>query len=415
MEIRKLATAAERLHYAAICAVCFLDGRRRDLRTEIKDAEKAAAEAADTDEALPYDGAISGSPTWGVFINGKMQSATVVNDYTIRMNGADVKMGGIGGVVTLPEARGQGLIRRLMRPIMDDMRESGQIYSFLYPFSYDYYRKFGYELCYDRRTAKIPMEQFAKFPYPAKFIAHEPGDDWTPYSKIYDAFIKDRNLAVVRKEASWKWLLNRDPYKDLKFTYLNYGADGEPNAYLLYDRTKIDGANYISVRELAWTSVEGLHSIFGFFGRMAAEYRGVQWNIPDGVNIQAILPNPYAIDWKINAIGMNRIVDVEAVLALHPAPTGTGRLAIGVTDAFYPDNTGLYRLEWESNNLSVTKKAETFITADVETNVTTLAQLTTGYIDAFAAQYRQDTVIRSGLAEMAALFPRKDLYLLEGF
>jgi predicted acetyltransferase len=324
-------------------------------------------------------------------------------------------MGGIGAVVTLPEARGRGLIRQINGPVFEAMRAEGQVYSFLYPFSFAYYRKFGYEHCYARHNAVIPIDQFGGFPYPKRFVPHEPEDSHEPYARIYDAFTRTRNLAVVRDEGSWKWMLNRDPYMKRQFTYLNYNADSTPNAYLLYeaDLKGHEGSNAIRIRELCWTEPAGLSAVFGFFGKMGSEYRVVKWTVPQGVNIQAIMPDSYGVDWKINAAGMNRIVDVPAALAMQPPPPGSGCADIKVTDDFWPDNSGTYRLEWENGNLTAKRHDST--EPDMETRVTTLAQLTTGYINAAEARYRSDVIIRGDMEKLNALFPKKDIYLLEGF
>ncbi|MCL2498802.1 MAG: GNAT family N-acetyltransferase [Defluviitaleaceae bacterium] len=406
MEIRRI-TPEERIQYDAICQICFLDIRRRDIREELRNPPE---------EQKPDYGGRKGAPVFAAFENGKMLSALTVNPYVIRMNGHEVKMGGIGAVVTLPEARGRGLIKKINTPVFEAMREEGQVYSFLYPFSFEYYRKFGYEHCYARRNARIPIEQFEKFPYPKQFVPHEPDDGCEPYARIYETFTRGRNLAVVRDEGNWKWMLNRDPYMKSQFTYLNYGADGTPNAYLLYEAEKNsldDGGNAIKIRELCWTSPEGLYAAFGFFGKMGSEYRAVKWSVPYGLNIQAILPDPYDVEWRINAAGMNRIVDVPAALAMQSVPAGSGRVHIKVNDDFWPANSGTYRLEWENGNLTATCVQVADI--DMETHVTTLAQLTTGYIDASEARYRSDTVIRGDINALNALFPKKYLYLLEGF
>jgi len=405
MEIRKI-TQEERIHFDAINYECFVGMRGTDIRAQLNNPPETPTEDDDDD---------SHSPVWAAFENGKMMSGMVVNNYTIRMNGHNVQMGGIGGVVTKPEARGKGYVRRIMRPVFDEMREMGQVYSALYPFSFPYYRNFGYEMCYPRQYVTVNMDQLSKFPYPNNITPHEPNDAIEPYMQIYNAFIANRNMAVVRDEAAWKRMLKRDPYLKREFTFLNRDANGTPNAYVLYGVNKSNDTNYLNIRELCWTEPAGLHAMLGFFGKLSAEFRGIQWNVPDGLNLQAILPDPYSVTWENKAIVMNRIVDVPAVLAMQPAPIGNGVLTIGVTDAFIPENTGLYRIEWERGRLSVSKNAESFATADMETNVTALAQLTTGYISAAEVRYRNDTVVRDKVVELALLFPKKDLYMLEGF
>jgi predicted acetyltransferase len=404
MEIRKIAQG-EHIHYSALTQLCFLDGHRWDVREALRNPPK---------EEQPDHGGRMGNPTWAAFEGGKIISGMVVNAYTIRMNGHEVGMGGIGGVATRPENRGKGLIRQLSIPAFKEMKEVGQVYSFLYPFSYEYYRKLGYELCYPYRQATIPIEQFGGFPYPERFVAHEPEDDYAPYAKIYEAFAGDKNLSVVRGEANWKWMLNRDPYTKMQFTYLNYDKNGVPNAYLLYETDKGSG-NTIRVRELCWSNPEGLFNVFGFFGKMGSEYRSVRWNVPYGLEIQAVMPNPYGVEWTTRAVGMNRVVDVPTALAMLPAPAGNGRVRIGISDDFWPENTGLYTIEWEGGSLTVTHTAESFAPADMEMAVTTLAQLVTGYITPGEARYRSDVALRGKWDELTALFPRRDMYLMERF
>lgn len=406
MEIRRV-TLEEYIHYYAICETCFLSGERRDIRAQLREP------TATVDE--PDFGGRKNQPVWGAFENGVLLSAMTINDFTMRMNGQEVRMGGIGAVVTRPEARGRGLVRRIMRPVFDEMRDAGQVYSFLYPFSFDYYRKFGYELCLSYNTATIPIGEFAGFAYPQNFAAHEPEDSHEPFAQIYDEFARERNLSIIRNADNWKWLLNRDPYLKTQFTFLNRDTHGTPDAYVLYDTDRTTGESYIKVRELCWATPEGLRAVFGFFGRLSPEYRGVTWNVPNDLNIQALMPNPYAAKWEVKPTGMNRIVDVPSVLAMHPAPEGTGRVTIGVSDAFCPDNTGLYHIEWEENRLTVTRKAEDFTTADMETNVTTLAQLITGYSSPAQARYRADTAVRANAHALARLFPPKSLYSFERF
>ena len=84
----------------------------------------------------------------GVFDdNGKICSSVYLIPYEIRFNGNTVKMGGIGGVATLPEERNKGYIKELFKYCFTEMFKNEQIFSVLYPFSNVYYRQFGYEWC----------------------------------------------------------------------------------------------------------------------------------------------------------------------------------------------------------------------------------------------------------------------------
>jgi len=84
---------------------------------------------------------------WGCFADdGDMMACIINNDFTVRFDGHLVKMGGIGGVATLPEYRYGGAVKETLRAILKDAREHGEVFSSLYPFSHEFYRKAGYEM-----------------------------------------------------------------------------------------------------------------------------------------------------------------------------------------------------------------------------------------------------------------------------
>src|SRR5947207_248211 len=59
---------------------------------------------------------------------------------------AALPMGGICHVATLAAERNKGYASALMRDALRAMRAQGLCTSVLFPFSFRYYRKFGYEL-----------------------------------------------------------------------------------------------------------------------------------------------------------------------------------------------------------------------------------------------------------------------------
>ena len=71
----------------------------------------------------------------------------VVNsrEYLCRFDGGTYKLGGVGGVSTLPQYRRGGVIRACVTASLKDMYANDFTFAFLYPFSMQYYRKFGFE------------------------------------------------------------------------------------------------------------------------------------------------------------------------------------------------------------------------------------------------------------------------------
>jgi len=127
--------------------------------------------------------------TWGAFDeNGKLLSGLLVSPAEIMINGKPVKAGLIGAVATLPEFRNARCVRKIFDKIMPYMKDKGMVYSLLYPFSFQFYRKFGYEHAYVRNRATFPISELSHYQYPDNVMACDGAHMWTDFSKVYDVF-----------------------------------------------------------------------------------------------------------------------------------------------------------------------------------------------------------------------------------
>ncbi|MCL1796291.1 MAG: GNAT family N-acetyltransferase, partial [Clostridia bacterium] len=108
------------------------------------------------DNVCPDDHAYS----WGAFDGeGALVGGLLNFPLAIYYDGNAVGMGGIGGVVSLPEARMRGNIRNIFRAVFEEIRGTGGIFSMLFGFSEAYYRQYGYEVCHAAHTYAFPTEQ----------------------------------------------------------------------------------------------------------------------------------------------------------------------------------------------------------------------------------------------------------------
>ena len=89
--------------------------------------------------------------------NGKMCSCLQLIPFDVSFDGGSVPMGGIGGVASLPEEREKSSIRSIFEYSIKEMYEKGYVFSYLYPFSPSFYRKFGYELNMNVIIYNIPF------------------------------------------------------------------------------------------------------------------------------------------------------------------------------------------------------------------------------------------------------------------
>ena len=76
---------------------------------------------------------------------GKKVSGGRFRKYIANLNGARVKALAAVGIGTEPEYRRYGLVRKMLELSGEIAKNEGYLISILHPFSFAYYRKFGYD------------------------------------------------------------------------------------------------------------------------------------------------------------------------------------------------------------------------------------------------------------------------------
>ncbi len=344
--------------------------------------------------------------------SGKLLSCLSLIPFEVRFDGNTVKMGGIGGVATLPEARNKGNIRRLMRYCFEEMLENQQIFSYLYPFSHPYYRKFGYESCYRRAMISVPLTSFRHLEAGGEVRQYQPSESYDAIRDIYNRFIADKNLAIVRDRGRWENLLKKDPYKTRQYTYVWHDPEGNPGSYIIFKGEGQWQTFDMQVLELAWTDYESLAGILGFLYRFSPKYRTFKCPAGEFFKIDLFLTEPYDLKLEFVPYGMNRIVDLKRVLELMAYPEGKGQIAVDVRDAFLEWNDGIFLVSWENGKAEVTKKD---CPADMSCGIEVLTQLITGYAGLDDYFGRGDLKVHSQEELLFKVFKRKKLYINDYF
>ena len=80
----------------------------------------------------------------------------------VNIHGSIFRMGGVTGVGTYPEYANMGLMNDLIAYALEKMRESGQLVSYIYPYSIPYYRRKGWEIMSDHMTFSFRDTQLPK-------------------------------------------------------------------------------------------------------------------------------------------------------------------------------------------------------------------------------------------------------------
>lgn len=188
---------------------------------------------------------------WAAFDgDGEMMSTFTVSDFTVQFDGSPCKMGGIGGVATLPQYRRRGGIRACFQKALPDMYASGYDFSYLYPFSTAYYRKFGYENCVQKYGWTVDLSLLNPPKEGGSFRLAEKDRPMTEEIRALDALWESHyNMMVLHGDEDYAWTQKCDPAVKQDFTYVCFDAAGKPNAYTTFRlANEPDGRNLVCSR-----------------------------------------------------------------------------------------------------------------------------------------------------------------------
>ncbi|MDR2897515.1 MAG: GNAT family N-acetyltransferase [Spirochaetaceae bacterium] len=326
--------------------------------------------------------------SWGVFDDkGRLISGIVEPEFLMTFDGKKAKMSGIGGVGTLPESRKGGHVRHIFEKLLPEAYEKGVVFSNLTPFSHDFYRMFGYEICCARNNLTIASRHFLKHKLQGEFTQIFPGDDTSALQAVHAAYISTLNHGIARDywpdNRSWKIFTQSEPYSTGIFLYLWKDENGVPRSYIKYQDVEEGGEHTMSVIELAFIDTKGLYGALSIVGGLSSQYAQFRWpTMPTFIDPTDFIGDAWAVEQRITARDMTRVVNVKTALemmrrpALAGTPAGEGSYCIEVEDANITANSGTYLVEFGSQGTLVSSvKRE----PDLRCDIRVLSQLVTGY------------------------------------
>ncbi len=316
--------------------------------------EGGSADTSDWDDDM--DELVEGdAPTYGIFDAGGLQAAVLINAYE-SVFGPDVvlKMGGIGGVACLPASRGKGYARAGIRHALERMRDAGQVVSTLYPFSFAYYRKFGWEWTGVRRKYEVPTSVLQAGPE-TEFVRAAAPEDRPTIKNLYAQYAKNYRGMLARSEKAWTRKL-KDGKDKRAYTYL-YERDGQAEGYLTHRGVKEEETH---LREFVALTPRAERGLLGLLKRHEMQVKKFVWRAPE--NDALWLRNPtyhWDIETKIFPVVQGRVVDAAAALAeLRPAGIANGAFTFALTDEHADWNAGTWRVEVEAGSVIVQRTTD---------------------------------------------------------
>lgn len=347
--------------------------------------------------------------------DGREMSHASIGTRLTRYAGGWIPTMTVGGVGTRPQYRRQGCVRAMLEDMLPRAREYGWYVSILHPFSFSYYRKFGYERVADTVITDMPMSALDFLPRYPDLVPLDEAARPEDILDVFEAFSVPRNLTFKRESVgSFK--------KDKCVTYLYYNDAGKCEGYVItqidnyYDNiNRMISVNLI-VHEIVYLNKDALMHLLSFLRMYEGELKTVHFR-DIGMTPEVDLCFKHFMDtrYDIHPDIMARILDTEAMLRANAYPTERGHFTLRVEDNLETVR-GTYRVEFENGTCEVETLSDT-AKADLTVGPTALAKFMYG-TDAFTAEtaaYLDGVKIEGSVTDFFRAFPKRINGLYEHF
>jgi len=354
--------------------------------------------------------------SWGYYVEDQLAARLTILKLQTWINGCAFEMGGIASVATWPEFRRHGMVKQLLIHSLQSMKADGQTLSFLHPFEFPFYRRFGWGTYVEIKKYEVPKELIIN-----QFTASgqmRRTKDWQLFDKLYQAYAQQFNGTLIRDEGWW----TRNVIRKTSTSAIYYDEAGVAKGYIHY---KVKDREMV-VEELVFLDEPARRGIWKFIADHDSMMDKVIVKAPVDDQLAYILRNP-RIKQEITAYFMARIVDLVGFLEKLPMTAGLDKrkLELQITDEFAPWNNGLFSVKWNASG-----KAKVKMIADLESptpkgkaaavtiacDISTLATMLLGY--------QRPTLLRTiGLLQasdtatalLEQLIPHNTTYLMDFF
>ncbi|WP_169306764.1 GNAT family N-acetyltransferase [Cohnella pontilimi] len=331
--------------------------------------------------------------------DGRMLSSLFILPFEIWLRGRKLAMGGVAGVASWPDSRRQGSIARLLTHSFEEMRRKGQSISALYPFSYAFYRKYGYEMMTQKKQYTIEPRWFP------------PRRDTAGTVKLVEKSMELLDPVYQTFAARYDGMLVRDRYwwdsralkAQMAAVYSN--PSGQAEGYMLYQVKD----KHMKVFEWVALTEEARIGLWSYAGNHDSMADQLTMTVPADDPLPFLLPEP-RLKQEVTGHFMSRIVDAQAFVGQYRFEESdrTDELLLHLEDGHAPWNEGLFQLRIEPSGKAalerVTRAAGDGGTSAVSLDIQTLTVMLAGNL---RPRMLQRTGRLQGAPESAALLERR--------
>lgn len=289
---------------------------------------------------------------WGEFEEEKLISKVNVVPFQSIIANQTFSMGGVAGVATYPEKRRNGSVTRLLSHALKEMRQKGQVVSYLHPFHIGFYRRFGWENASDYKFLTLEKQDLrpivSKEEAGGRVIRVNRKESISILREVFDQ-VKHRYNGLLERTDEW-WMNNVHRNEQLTAVYVD--KNDRPKGYLIYSIKDSE----CQIKEFMFVNEETRVQLWNFICQHDSMLKTVKiWTFLDDP-IDVSLPVYKTVEVRV--CGMVRIVDVYEFLKAFPFRKQLDGITLLIEDSFCEWNTGSYTFTNGSVSFSPTSSEE---------------------------------------------------------
>jgi predicted acetyltransferase len=331
--------------------------------------------------------------------------------FTMTVPGGETGCAGVTMVSVLPSHRRRGLMKRMMRALLDDAHSRGEPLAALWASEENIYQRFGFGLGSNQGHVDIDRAhmEFLDDDGPVgrhRIIPLEEAEKVLP--SVYEKLRPQVPGMLHRDENWWKWHRLGD-FERLRGTggsplacavWEDKGTDRAYALYRTYPEWTHGGTSnmWLKVEELVGVDPLATREMWRFVFGVDLVERVRGWYLPSDLPLTLLTTEPRRLAFAASESFWLRLVDVEAALSARSLQ-GNDEIVIEVSDDFCPWNTGRYKV-------TASGTSRTQAEPDLRLDVTALAAVYLGQFtfNALARALRVDELTANSLDRADAMF-----------
>ncbi|MCK5130377.1 MAG: GNAT family N-acetyltransferase [Clostridiales bacterium] len=256
--------------------------------------------------------------------NNTIASMIHINPYTMNLNNKSIQSAALSGVATYENQRKKGYAGLLIQEGLKQIHKKGIAFSFLYPFNYDFYKKFGYDICYSTSTYICNSNDKTSYTL-------EPLNNISEAVAVYDKFCKDLNGYIERNTEYMKIKLEE-----------HYADDNK--AYIMLDQDKVIGYCLLKINSRK-VEAEELISL-----RPHEAAKAISYQFQKSIEYESPIPD-VSLNSTTKPHCMGRIINVVEVF--QGVASKKNYMIVRVIDNIISENNKTYLFDGTSGRLEI--------------------------------------------------------------